>query len=297
MKSCIESLLDTTKDYENKELIVVDNASIEAGTSEYLQSLQERGFNVIRRLERDPANEYAIGLNQITNHASGDYVCMLQGDMQFVVNNWLHEVVEFYDLNLDVVGSYMFDAQRRMTIASHDVKQFNPNRHPKSVKNRYFADLSRDPIAPAADAMYSRRVLEQIAPWSERNVNHEGSLDSENEMRFRIKELMSSGKMQKYMTAFSAVPQSIAIYTDPRGTQGRVRGNKRYGQYWEAKDETRWKYYEYVNVEDFDVNSPRSIEEVAKPIGFQKMLDERGNWLKNPIRPETAKNDDWIELT
>jgi hypothetical protein len=116
-------------------------------------------------------------------------------------------------------------------------------------------------------------------------------------MRFRIKELMSSGKMQKYMTAFSAVPQSIAIYTDPRGTQGRVRGNKRYGQYWEAKDETRWKYYEYVNVEDFDVNSPRSIEEVAKPIGFQKILDERGNWLKNPILPETAKNDDWIELT
>ncbi len=296
MKSCIESLLDTTKNYSNKELIVVDNASVEKGTEEYLQSLEERGCTVIRRSDRDPANEYAIGLNEIVHNAKGDYVCMLQGDMQFVVDDWLHEVIDFYELNSDVVGSYMLDAQRKITISSHEIKQFNSERIPRASKNTYFADLTRDPIAPAADALYSRKVIERIAPWSEKNVNHEGSLDSENEMRFRIREMMNKGQLQRYVTAFSAVPQSIAIYTDHRGTQGRVRGNKRYGSYWEAKDNLKWKYYEYVNVEEFDRSSPKSIEDIARPIGFQKMLDPQGNWLKNPIRPETAKFDDWEEL-
>ena len=296
MKSCVESLLDTTKNYSNKEIIVVDNASAEPGTEEYLKSLEIRGAKVIRKIERDPANEYAIGLNEIARLSTGDYVCMLQGDMQFVVDDWLHEIVKFYDLNVDVVGSFMLDAQRKITVASHDIKQFNQERMPVASKNKYFADLTRDPISPAADVLYSRHVLEKIAPWSERNVNHEGSLDSENEMRFRIREMMSKGEMQKYVTAFSAVPQSIAIYTDPRGTQGRVRGNKRYGSYWEAKDDSKWKYYEYIKIEEFDTNSPKSIEDIARPIGFSKMLDFQGNWLKNPIRQETAKFEDWEEL-
>ena len=33
LKSCLESLIDTTQNYENKELIVIDNASVEPGTS------------------------------------------------------------------------------------------------------------------------------------------------------------------------------------------------------------------------------------------------------------------------
>jgi hypothetical protein len=35
---------------------------------------------------------------------------------------------------------------------------------------------------------------------------------------------------------------------------------------------------------------------VAKHIVFEKMLDSNGNWLKNPIRPESASAEDWVEL-
>jgi glycosyltransferase involved in cell wall biosynthesis len=296
LKSCIESLLDTTQEYTNKELIIVDNASVEAGTKEYLSSLEERGFTVIRKLERNPPNEFAIGLNEIFRQSSGDYVCMLQGDMQFVLPNWLKDVIEFYEKNLDSVGSFMLDAQRRITINSHDIRQFNTDKCPSNSENYFFADLSRDPISPAADALYSRKVLESIFPWCEDNFNHEGSLDSENEMRYRVLGMMKEKKLPRYVTAFSSVPQSIAIYTDPRGTQGRVRGNKRYGQYWPAKDISGWKYYEYISEKEFDNTYPKSIEDIAKPIGFEKMLDNSGNWLKNPIRPETAKDEDWVEL-
>jgi len=296
LKSCFESLVDTTRDYDNKELFVIDNASVEPGTTEYLNELEIRGVNVIRKSERNPSNEFAIGLNTIISKATGDYVCMLQGDMQFVLDGWLNDVIQFYDKNVDIVGSFMLDAQRAMTHDSHRIFRFPDDRVPTFSRNTFFADATRDPVSPAADTLYSRQVIEQIAPWYERNLNHEGGMDSENEMRSKVNQMISSGKIPKYITALSSVPQSIAIYTDPRGTQGRVRGNRRYGSYWPAKDDTGWKYYEYINVFDYDLSKPNSIEVVAKPIGFDRMIDSNGNWLKNPIRPETATTDDWVEL-
>jgi len=215
LKSCFESLVDTTRDYDNKELFVIDNASVEPGTTEYLNELEIRGVNVIRKSERNPSNEFAIGLNTIISKATGDYVCMLQGDMQFVLDGWLNDVIQFYDKNVDIVGSFMLDAQRAMTHDSHRIFRFPDDRVPTFSRNTFFADATRDPVSPAADTLYSRQVIEQIAPWYERNLNHEGGMDSENEMRSKVNQMISSGKIPKYITALSSVPQSIAIYTDP----------------------------------------------------------------------------------
>ena len=67
LKACIESLLLCTQDYKNKELIIIDNASIEAGTEQYLDDLSARGFTVIRNKVRDPNNEFARGLSSFSS--------------------------------------------------------------------------------------------------------------------------------------------------------------------------------------------------------------------------------------
>jgi len=300
LKSCLESLVDTTMSYPvgYKELIVVDNASVEQGTREYLIELEDRGFTVVRKRDRNPANEFAIGLNTVLEKSTGDYVCLLQGDMQFVLNDWLTDVVDFYDKNIDVVGSVMLDAQRRSRLLANIqlMQQFSNDRQPTSGKNVFFGDMSRGPVGAAGDVVFSRQVLEQIGPWNEKNTNHEGSMDSETEMRVRVDQLVKDGKMPRYVMALSSVPQSVAIYTDPRGTQGRVRGNKRYGKYWQAKDSSGWKYYDYVKESDFSLSRLNSIEDLARPIGFAAPVDFDGNWLKNPVRPETASSDDWVAL-
>ena len=65
LKSCLESFLDCTQDYPNKEIIIVDNASVEEGTEEYLVEKEKQGVKVFRQLLRDPNNEFARGLNLI----------------------------------------------------------------------------------------------------------------------------------------------------------------------------------------------------------------------------------------
>ena len=70
LRSCVESLLICTESYKNKELIIVDNASIEAGTDVYLAELKERGYHVEKTETRDPENEFAKALNYINENAN-----------------------------------------------------------------------------------------------------------------------------------------------------------------------------------------------------------------------------------
>jgi len=294
-KSCLESLLYTTSDYENKEIIIVDNASVEEGTEEYLCDLEKRGFKVFRQPERDPENEFAKALNLIVRESTGDFICPLQGDMQFVIrSNWLQRYVEFYKNNAATIGCMLLDAQREMTNTSHA-----PFGHVEDQDSNYkfLIDVRRSPIMSAGDVLFSRDVIEKIYPWSEDNQNHEGGSDSETDMLMKIKKIMDK-KNYMWRCAIPVYPPSVAIQTDPRGTNARVRGNKRYGKYFSPKED--FKYYKIFEYEDIVDNKPNGlplgIETMAKPIGWEAPIDSFGNWKKNPIDPNNCLPGDFVEL-
>ena len=106
LKSCLESLIECTEDYPNKEIIVIDNASQEKGTNEYLDSIESNLVKVYRTKERDPSNEYARGLNTICEKSDGEFVMLLEGDCQFIVRGgWLKQYVKFFTENSELTGS------------------------------------------------------------------------------------------------------------------------------------------------------------------------------------------------
>ena len=88
------------------------------------------------------------------------------------------------------------------------------------------------------------------------------------------------------------IPVCVGIFTDPRGTNARVRGNKRFGKYWSVKND---QYYEWMDVSQLEEskNRPYSIEELARPIGWEAPIDDFGDWKKNPIDISTASCEDY----
>ena len=293
LRSCFESLYDTTSDYPNREFIVVDNASVEEGTKEYLDELETRGVKVVRMSDRDPANEFARGLNTVFELSSGEYILPLQGDMQFTVRGWLQEFVDFYSENVETTGCICLDAQRRVTHESHRHAMTN---FVGSGTFKFCYDLVRPPFCGAGDVMYARRWVQKFYPWNIKNQNHEGTMDSETFMLQKSKSIRESERLQIYC-AVPSIPVSVAIYTDSRGTNARVRGNRRYGDYWPPKES--YKYYEVHDLADASLSAksiPSPIEEAALPVGWIAPIDERGSWMKNPIRPETAKPADFVEI-
>jgi len=295
LKSCVESLLYCTEDYKNKELIIIDNASVEPGTEEYLLEKEEQGFKIIRQQTRDPANEFAKALNIIARESTGDFVCPLQSDMQFLLRGeWLKQYVEFYQKNINVIGCILLDAQRGVTNTAHE-----PYGRLKDQEDDLFLfDIKRNTIAGAGDMMYSRAILDMIYPWSEKNESHEGGPDSETKMLNKAKALMEKNELQLHCVV-PIIPPAAAIYTDARGTNARVRKNKRYGDYWPPKED--FMYYKVHEYKDATqqykaIKTLFSIETIAEPIGWSAPIDSSGSWKKNPLRPETAEPSDYTVL-
>lgn len=297
LRSCVESFLVCAQDYSNLELIIVDNASIEDGTAQYLDELERRGFSVIRQRDRDPDNEFAKALNLIHRHARGEVVIMLQGDMQFVIRHrWLHGIVELIG-ERDDVGCVMLDAQRRVRLAR---EQFAEKVVTRSGE-QFIASLSRNPVNCAGDVAFAKRVLDIIAPWCENNLSHEGGADSETKMLDRVKEIVARG-MLNWRCFLPIIPPAVMIYTDQRGTNARVRGDKRYGNYWAPIEGS--SYYAIRDHGDelftrFRENSacPMPIEDLAVPSGWEAPIDSSGDWKKCPIDPATASTEDYVSLT
>tara|TARA_Y100000592_G_C5437986_1_gene301774 strand:- start:628 stop:1470 length:843 start_codon:yes stop_codon:yes gene_type:complete len=246
---------------------------------------------------RDPSNEFAKGLNTIVRETSGEYLVMLQGDMQFTLKGeWLRRYVKLYQTS-PMVGCITFDAQRTVTNAS---SQFSP---PADVDGfKFLADFSRPRTSGAADVMYHREVLNAIGPWAEKNDQHEYTGDSESKMLERVAAIANQHPDLPWWTIMPLYPVAVSIYTDSRGTNARIRNYRRYGDYWPPK--TGHTYYEIKDYEDvvssLEYNTrtvPWSIEEVTVAAGDWTLpKDATGAWLKNPIRPEEAKEGEWVEL-
>ncbi|WP_158527241.1 glycosyltransferase family 2 protein [Pelagibaculum spongiae] len=90
LKPCIETLITKTA-YENYEVIVLDNGSVEPETLKYLSMLSSKSsFKVIRD---DGGFNYSRINNHAVAHADGELVCLLNNDIEITNSDWLSEMV------------------------------------------------------------------------------------------------------------------------------------------------------------------------------------------------------------
>ena len=199
--------------------------------------------------------------------------------MQFIRSGWCRELTNLF-LHTDDVGTVILDAQRRSRLdSSCSFEHVNINGFD------YFRDIKNISINGAGDTAYSRSLLDLLSGW-----DLSSDKNAEDDFTERCSQL---GADQLFRYSLK-IPASIAIYTDPRGTNARIRGGKRYGKYWEAVNN---KYYRYILSSDFPnlLNRPFSIEEVATASGSWELpIDMNGNWKKNPIDVEHSKEFELI---
>lgn len=90
LRCCVEGVLDNTR-YDNMQIIIVDNGSIEKETLEFLQSVvADERVEVISW-----PNEYNYSAinNFAASFATGEYLCLLNNDIEIIDENWLEEMM------------------------------------------------------------------------------------------------------------------------------------------------------------------------------------------------------------
>jgi len=286
LKSCLESFLRCTEDYPNKEIIVVDNASTEEGTDEYIEELKEKGFKVFRQQARDPSNEYAKALNIVAENATGKYVAPIPADIQFVVRGgWLKEYVDFFEKYEDTTGCISFDAQRRVRNASGSYSNILGD-----TEFKFLYHFNRNPIMGAMNCMVSKEILDKIYPWDVDNESHEGGEDSETKMLTKIANIIKSKRLTVFYAA-PIIPVAVGIFNE-KGGNARVRGGQRFGDYWSPPEDAEgvcyYKIHEFDKVlENFDhAELPVPIEDITEAIGWNLPIDSTGAWIKLKDSPD-----------
>lgn len=100
LKRCLKSIEERST-YENYEIIIIENNSEERGTFEYYDALQKNPKIKVVTWERE-FNYSAIN-NYGASFAKGEYLLMLNNDVEIISPDWLQEMLMF--VQRDDVGA------------------------------------------------------------------------------------------------------------------------------------------------------------------------------------------------
>jgi GT2 family glycosyltransferase len=90
LRQCINSI-QTRTIYQNYEILVVDNGSVKSETFAYFDEIKKRP-NIQVIPDNSPFNFSALN-NRAAAAASGDYLCLLNNDIEVISPDWLNEMV------------------------------------------------------------------------------------------------------------------------------------------------------------------------------------------------------------
>jgi GT2 family glycosyltransferase len=90
LRSCVRSVLDKT-DYDNLEIIIVDNGTAQLEALALLSEMaQDRRVRLLR--DTSPFNYSALN-NRAAMQANGEYLCLMNNDIEVLDKDWLLEMV------------------------------------------------------------------------------------------------------------------------------------------------------------------------------------------------------------
>lgn len=91
IKNCVNSILDKTT-YENYEIIILDNASVEVETLHFFKEIQARSSRVSVLSYNHEFNYSAIN-NFGVSHSRGEIIGLINNDIEVINPGWLTEMV------------------------------------------------------------------------------------------------------------------------------------------------------------------------------------------------------------
>ncbi|RPD87777.1 glycosyltransferase family 2 protein [Luteimonas sp. 100069] len=106
LRQCIDSILDRTN-YDNYEIVVLDNGSIEAETHAYLKRIAL--LPNVRVLDYDAPFNYSEINNFGALHSEGEIIGLLNNDIEVISRDWLTEMVSHAQRpEIGVVGAMLY---------------------------------------------------------------------------------------------------------------------------------------------------------------------------------------------
>lgn len=92
LRPCVESVLQQTE-YDNFELLIVDNASVERRTAEFLNEIKKN--TRVRVLDYPGAYNFSAINNFAARQSRGSFLCLLNNDTEVLESGWLTDLMRY----------------------------------------------------------------------------------------------------------------------------------------------------------------------------------------------------------
>lgn len=245
LEVCLKSLYEKSS-YKNFEVIIVENNSTEKETFEYYEVLSQKHSNIKIVTWEGDFNYSAIN-NFGVNYAKGEYILLLNNDVEILNDNCLEEMLMFAQRkDVGAVGAKLYysdDTVQHAGVilglggtAGHAHKHFNRT-HPGYMARASIAqNLS---ACTAACLMMRRDVFDEV-----------GGLDESFEVAFNDIDLCMKIRKKGYLIVFTPYAELYHYESKSRGNDStpekleRFRGEiDRFKEKWQKQLDDGDPYY------------------------------------------------------
>lgn len=257
LEKCLTSILRKST-YANYEIIIIENNSTEKITFDYYQTL--KNIDKIRIVTWQGNFNYSAINNYGFKYAKGDYVLLLNNDIEIITPSWLEEMLMFAQRNdVGAVGAKLYYPDDIIQHAGVIIGIGGVAGHShKYYKRRDLGYMSRLTIAQnfsaitAACAMIPKKVYEEI-----------NGLDEDFQVAFNDIDMCMRIRKAGYLIVFTPYAELYHYESKSRGYEDTLEKQKRFQnevlqfkKRWEKELEQGDSYYNpnlTLDREDFSI--------------------------------------------
>ena len=92
LQTCLNSIFDKTT-YDNYEIVVIENNSVESGTFSYYRQLTDEHPSNVRVVTWEKEFNFSKLMNFGAKYARGEYLLLLNNDTEVITPNWIEELL------------------------------------------------------------------------------------------------------------------------------------------------------------------------------------------------------------
>ena len=108
LRRCVDSILKKTE-YQNYEILLVDNQSSEPAMLEYLESVKKENNPKLKVIAYDHPFNYSAINNYAASQAEGEYILLLNNDTEVINEEWLSAMMEYaLEKGVGAVGAKLY---------------------------------------------------------------------------------------------------------------------------------------------------------------------------------------------
>lgn len=272
LERCLASIRDQTT-YRNYEIVLIENNSIEQKTFSYYEALKEQ-YPKVRLLTWKGAFHYSAINNFAMEQAEGEYVILLNNDVEILTPDWIEEMLMLAQReDVGAVGALLYypdgSVQHAGVILGIGGVAGHAHKHFVAEDTGYFYRLS---VVQNLSAVTGACMMLPIALLREL-----GGLSEDFSVAFNDVDLCMRIRRAGYQILFTPYARALhheSLSRGPEDTpekQARFLGERtRFLEIWSEELEAGDPYYHpnlTLHWEDF---RPRSRREIRKSKRFRK---------------------------